>query len=132
MDRTALTAPIRPEVGCKVLRPASVGSALDWTERSDDGLILTVDTSVYREEAVFRACYTFTDRCYLFVERAGAGRLKIRFRKRDPLVSLDRVAGEFGNELINQRIRVTLAEETRSIRELIVSKAFADAQFEQP
>jgi His-Xaa-Ser system protein HxsD len=43
------------------------------------------------------------------------------------MASLTRIAGEFGNELISQRIRLDLAEETRPVRELIVAQAFAEA-----
>jgi His-Xaa-Ser system protein HxsD len=100
---------------------------LDWVERSDDGLTVVVDIVTYREEALFRTCYLFTDRCYLFLDSAGPGRIRVRFRKRDPLTDLLRIVGEFGNELINQRIRFDLAEETRTIRELIVTQAFAEA-----
>ena len=100
---------------------------LDWADRSEDGLTVLIDLSVYREEALFRACYLFTDRCYIFLDPAGTGQIRVRFRKRDPLASLTRIAGEFGNELINQRIRLDLAEETRAIRELIVAQAFAEA-----
>jgi His-Xaa-Ser system protein HxsD len=100
---------------------------LDWSERSEDGLTVIVDLSVYPEDALFRTCYLFTDRCYLFLDPAGPGQIRVRFRKRDPLASLMRMVGEFGNELINQRIRLNLAIETRAIRELIVAQAFAEA-----
>ena len=106
---------------------ASAPVNLEWSERTEDGLTVVVDLSVYREEALFRTCYLFTDRCYLFLDPAGPGQIRVRFRKRDPLASLMRIVGEFGNELINQRIRLDLAEETRVIRELIVAQAFAEA-----
>lgn len=106
---------------------ASVPISLDWLERSDDGLTVIVDLATYGEEALFRTCYVFTDRCYLFLNPAGPGELRVRFRKRDPLADLLRIVGEFGNELINQRIRSDLAQQTRTIRELIVAQAFAEA-----
>ncbi len=106
---------------------APVDDALQWVERRDDYLSLRIDTTLYPEEAVFRACYAFTDRCYLFLERAGEGALRIQFRPRRGSTKLDAIVGDFGNELINQRIRHTLARETRAIRELIVAQAFAEA-----
>jgi His-Xaa-Ser system protein HxsD len=105
-------------------------STLEWVERRDDYLALSLDSTLYPDEAVFRTCYTFTDRCYLFLERETANRLKVHFRRRRQSTNLDAVVSEFGNELINQRIRCTLAHETRRIRELIVEQAFAEARFD--
>ena|SRR5216683_6066424 len=102
---------------------------LDWVERHADRLVLHIDSSLYPDEAVFRSCYTFTDRCYLFLERETAA-LKVSFRKRRQSADLDGIVGEFSNELINQRIRHSLARETRPIREMIVSQAFAEARFD--
>lgn len=50
---------------------AQAGLALEWVERGNGCLTLIVDTTLYPEEALFRACYLFTDRCYLFLERSG-------------------------------------------------------------
>lgn len=90
---------------------------------------MRVDRRVYPDEALFRACYVFTDRCYLFLERDGADYIVVRFRRRHDTLDLQRIVGEFGNDLINQCLRVTLSRETREIRQLIVQRAFADADF---
>jgi His-Xaa-Ser system protein HxsD len=103
---------------------------LNWIERRDDYLALAVDTTLYPDEAVFRACYAFTDRCYLFLHRDSGNRLVVQFRQRRQSTNLDTVVYEFGNELINQRIRYRLAHDTKRIRELIVEQAFAEARFE--
>jgi len=102
----------------------------EWLEIEGGGLILCVDRQLYSDEAVFRACYVFTDRCYLFLEQRGATHLFVRFRRRTDGVDLTAILGDFQNELINQRLRVSLARETSDIRTLIVTRAFADATFE--
>jgi His-Xaa-Ser system protein HxsD len=103
---------------------------VDWIDVREDGLVLRVDRRLYGDEAVFRTCYVFTDRCYLFLECDGVDHLAIRFRRRQAGTDLSGVIGDFGNELINNRLRVTLARETHDIRQLIVSRAFADANFD--
>jgi His-Xaa-Ser system protein HxsD len=108
----------------------SSGLDLQWIEKGEDHLTLLVDRNIYPEEVIFRTCYLFTDRCYLFLEPASDSRIKVRFRKRRQSVALERVVGDFGNELINQRVRHTIAVETRAIRELIVTQAFAEASFD--
>lgn len=87
---------------------------------------LTVDTEIYGEEALFRACYAFTDRCYLFLRDRGPSAVTVVFRKRQSPRTLDVLVEDFANELINQRLRVLLAAETKSVRELIVTQAFAE------
>jgi His-Xaa-Ser system protein HxsD len=107
-----------------------VPDGLNWIEVCDTGLILRVDRAVYTDDAIFRACYSFTDRCYLFLERHGSDQLTIRFGARHRGSDLRAIAGEFGNELLNQRLRQDLAKQTYELRHLIVARAFADATFE--
>jgi His-Xaa-Ser system protein HxsD len=87
---------------------------------------LTVDTTIYGEEALFRACYAFTDRCYLFLRDKGQLSVTVVFRKRRSPRTLDVLVEDFANELISQRLRVLLAAETKNVRELIVKQAFAE------
>ena len=91
-----------------------------------------VDPTVYTLGALFRACYLFTDRCYLFLQPADNGSIQVQFRGRSLETDLVQVAGAFANELINQRIRADLAEETRAIREMIVARAFGDLSSDAP
>lgn len=88
---------------------------------------LTVDTQIYGPEALFRACYAFTDRCYLFLREAGPSKVTVFFRKRQSPRTLEVLMEEFVNELIDQRLRALLAAETKVVREMIVAQAFAEA-----
>jgi His-Xaa-Ser system protein HxsD len=106
-------------------------AGLDWVERQADNLTLSIDTLLYPDEAVFRTCYAFTDRCYMFLQRDTEHTLRVQFRSRRQSVNLESIIGDFGNQLISQRIRYSLARETRPIRELIVSQAFAEARFDE-
>lgn len=100
-----------------------------WTKHvSDKTLTLEVDTAIYSLEALFRVCYAFTDRCYLFLEPATKDTsVVVRITGKKPDLGLDTVAGEFSNALIDERVRRDIATETMSIRELIVAQAFAEA-----
>jgi His-Xaa-Ser system protein HxsD len=105
-----------------VADPAPAGSG-------GDARSLAIDVPLYGRAAVFRACYTFTDRCYLLL-RPGAGEeIVIEFRAKEADTDLDQVLGEFANELIDQRVRDDLAAQTKGIRDLIVRQAFAEADF---
>jgi His-Xaa-Ser system protein HxsD len=102
---------------------------MSWIERVDNGcLAICVDTNLYSLESLFRVCYRFTDRCYLYLESSGPkGYVRVRLSRKSDGSDLAEIAGEFGNELINQKVRADVAAETRPIRELIVAQAFAES-----
>jgi His-Xaa-Ser system protein HxsD len=103
---------------------------MPWNELSDGTLEIEVHTRVYPLTAIFRACYLFTDRCYLFLDSDESGEcIRVKLAGKEGNANLQAIAGEFCNELINQRVRHDIAKETRSIRELIVAQAFAEADF---
>jgi His-Xaa-Ser system protein HxsD len=88
-----------------------------------------VDLEIYGPEALFRACYQYTDRCYLFLTQPSPSKVLVEFRLRPQSQGLADIVGSFANELINQRLRVDLARETQAIRERIVAEAFGEARF---
>jgi len=102
--------------------------SMPWTKHvSDKTLTLEVDTAIYSLEALFRVCYAFTDRCYLFLEPGTTDTcVVVRITEKKPDFDLETVAGQFSNALIDERVRRDIATETMSIRELIVAQAFAE------
>jgi len=107
---------------------ADSGSQYSWIEHlSDQSLRLCVNLDLYPLEVLFRVCYWFTDRCYLFLSSEHSSSVTVHFAKKTIEADLSTIAGEFSNELINQRVRFDIAAETRSIRDLIVAQAFTEA-----
>ena len=99
-----------------------------WTkEVSGKSLTLEVDKEIYSLEALFRVCYAFTDRCYLFLEAASKETdVIVHITTKGSGSDLNTIAGEFSNALIDEKVRREIAEETMPIRELIVAQAFAE------
>ncbi len=89
-----------------------------------------IDLELYPEDAIFRACYKFTDRCYVRLERSGERTVMAEFRAKDGKSDIDAIVGEFANELIDQRLRMDLARETKAVRDLIVSQAFVEGMLD--
>jgi His-Xaa-Ser system protein HxsD len=89
--------------------------------------VLHIDEGLYHKTAVLRACYWFTDRCYLFVARTAPGLLEVHIRAKSgtDAEDLDVVAGEFANALLDYELRRQIDEQTGTIRELLVAKAVA-------
>ena len=97
-------------------------------DHSSSAISIFVDTNVYPLDVLFRTCYLFTDRCYLFLRPTDSlGKIQVSVKPKVQSSDLETVVGEFMNELINQRVRLDIANETRTIRELIVAQAFAEA-----
>ncbi len=113
-------------------KPASTASPASVNEEKGEVASLLVDTTLYTPEALFRACYAFTDRCYLFLKQVSAHEILVEFRRSPSSPALADVVGAFANELIDQRVRADIARETRAIRERIVAQAFAEADFRAP
>ncbi len=86
---------------------------------------LELDEDLYPRDAVQGAAYVFLERSYLFLERAGDKRLRVRLKaKSGDSASL---AGEFENEALSQAYRRRLAAENRALIEGIASRAIAGA-----
>jgi His-Xaa-Ser system protein HxsD len=90
-----------------------------------------IDLELYPADAIFRACYKFTDRCYIRLDRSDERTVMAELRARDDKVDIDVLLGEFANELIDQRLRLDIARETKAVRDLIVAQAFVEAELDE-
>jgi len=97
------------------------------SQRFEDGALrISLPLEVYGLPALFRACYRLTDRCYVYLSPPKAGLIEVTLISKSGRASeTDPSAGEFLNDLVDQRLRVDISEETRAIRDMIVSQAFA-------
>ena len=96
-------------------------------------LTIDIDEGIYTKEAVLRTAYWFIDRCYLFIRRQGPGRLSVQIKVKPATLehpapeSLEIVAGEFTNSLLEYQLRHEVESQTGRIRELLIAKAFSDS-----
>lgn len=92
---------------------------------------LQVDLALYSVDAVIRAAYKFTDRCYLFLSRSGGSLIAAIVPKRKD-ADLEDLLGQFSNELIDQRLRESLDQQFGQVRTLVVAQAFAEGNLLDP
>lgn len=90
-------------------------------------MTIEVDLSIYPLDAVLRACHRFTSRCYSVPRVAGEGLLTVELVARHQGDTLSDLQGAFANALLDAHLRTVIAEETRTIRELLVAQAFCEA-----
>ncbi len=107
-------------------------SSSDLFAIHDSVLSVDLNENVYSRDAVLRTAYWFTDRCYLYITRPGDHLFRVQFKSKAPKSDLDvetleGIAGEFLNSLLDHQIRQDIESETGRVRELLVAKAFAEA-----
>jgi len=94
-------------------------------ERLKDGrLLLRVNKAIYNHEAILAVAYKFTENCYIHIESLNSDYYGVYFTTKDPIKDLVFQVNNFCNELFDQQIRYNLDQSNRSIKELIIKKAF--------
>lgn len=87
-------------------------------------LLVSIPNSLYENEAVLNTTYKFTNKCYINIEPLETV-IEVYFQSKGEDIDLDKIALEFGNELIDQQIRLNTGKEFKLIREELVKKAFS-------
>jgi len=108
---------------------ASPGWDLIELDYQDDArsVRFELDEEVYPRSAIFGAAYIFIDRCYVFLTRPGDKKVGVQLKSKSPdpaAETLEELAGEFANELLNQLLRFNLSESTAEIRKYYMARAF--------
>ena len=105
---------------------------LDY-ERIEDGRIcFKVKKDIYPLKAVYRAAYLLTDDYYIGIDQNSEEYL-IYFSSKErthdgKIKAVDyEDAGRFQNELLDQSMKMAIGNDTRQIRELIVTRALYSA-----
>jgi len=101
-----------------------LGSVVEFL--GPDCAVVRVSRSIYGLPAVFRSAYRFTDGYYLYLRPAGADDLLVFMKPKRLPSDLAEAAGQFANDLIDQRLRLEVSRETSAVRNLIVAQAFAE------
>ena len=85
---------------------------------------MTFDSAVYRLSAIKKAAHKFGGLFHILVEQRDQV-TEVRMKPKAPTASVDALIGEFGNEVLDQELRETVAEETTGIRDLLLAQAFS-------
>ena len=86
---------------------------------------ILVDPRVYRMSAVKKAAYRLGDRCFVKLEVLADGTIRVTLTAKSAGVPADILEGEFLNELLDQDLRETIADETERVRNLLLAQAFS-------
>ena len=94
---------------------------LDYTVQDDGRIEIRVNKELYPLKAIYRAAYLFTDKYYIGLDQTEEVYI-IKFSGKEKDCDYNDV-GKFQNELLNQSLKLALSNDTREIRELIVTRA---------
>lgn len=95
-------------------------------ERNAGGVTLSIDQNIYSRKAVMRASHWHTGELWISISRSDADRLDVSIKPKNDSVDIDRAIAEFQNSLLDAQLRIEIADETATVRDLIVAKAFAE------
>lgn len=95
----------------------------------NNSLVLKVNTKIYSPEALYKTCYVFIDQAYLFLDGDPEREIivVVKGKKKLKKLDLEKLAGEFMNELLSNSLRMNLSKKTLKIREQIISQALFSA-----
>jgi His-Xaa-Ser system protein HxsD len=96
-----------------------------FLHQDNDGLLIEIDLQAYGLSALLRVAYKFTDRCFVHIEPRDKHIMHVRFRAKAVQTSLESIAGEFCNEVLDQRLREIVGQESEPIRNLIMAHALS-------
>ena len=104
-------------------------------DNKDKIIEFKINTKIYSLPAIFRAAYLFLDKVYVFLDGEPEKEITVVFRMKGSSSvphsgtseDLEKITGEFYNELLNQLLREKIGESNAKIREYIVSAALYNA-----
>lgn len=86
---------------------------------------MEVDLGVYGLPSVLKVAEKFTDRCFVHLQHRSERIVEVRLRTKNSEVPLDSIAGEFCNEVLDQRLREIVARESEPVRNLVLAHALS-------
>lgn len=88
------------------------------------GAKLTFTKELYPKEALIKAAFNFTDRAFIHLDADERNYIVTMFAKQNADLPSEQ---EFLNEILAQTARLVVLRRTRSIRELLLARAFASS-----
>ena len=105
------------------------GFDLNLSDKKDQ-IEFIINTKIYSLAVIYQAAYFFLDKVYVFLDGDPKKEIKVIMRdkgEKGGQGELEKIAGDFYNELLNQLLRQKVSQTNAKIREYIVSQALYNA-----
>ncbi len=92
---------------------------------SEDKLYFCINTLIYPVKAIMKAAYIYTSNFYIGFDYENETYISVTFKSKKKVSQdeLEKWAGEFFNELLNQVLRIDIQNRTNDLRQLILGRA---------
>lgn len=90
-----------------------------------DKAIFFVNEEIYSLTSVMKTAYMFIDKVYIYFDYEKEKSIRVEFSSKETYDKnfMEKIIGEFYNELLNQTLRLKIFKDTKNIRELILGRA---------
>ena len=90
----------------------------------------TFSKEVYNKDALLKAAYSYTDRAYIHID-VDENNYIVDVNMKDNSENNDIKLDAFQNEILAQMVRQDIRSKTKSIRELILARAFSSTMISE-
>lgn len=92
---------------------------------SEEQLYFSINTLIYPVKAIMKAAYIYTSNFYIGFDYENETYISATFKSKKKVSQdeLEKWAGEFFNELLNQVLRIDIQNRTKDLRQLILGRA---------
>lgn len=98
--------------------------------QKNNSIIFSVDAKIYSKDVIYKACYVFIDRMYIFLNTSGKrDTIEVTLKGKSTLSkkNIEKLEGEFMNELLNCLVRENVSKRNQKVLEQIVGGAMGSA-----
>jgi len=88
---------------------------------------IKVDLNIYPLEVIYRTCYSYTDKFYLWINSVNERFVEINIKKKNQEDNPN-IKEQFGNDLIDFATRWSINKETSQIRETLIKTALGEVK----
>ena len=92
------------------------------TEKKNSSIILFVNPELYPLDVIYSAAYVFLDRAYILLDGDAKKEVLVQLKPKQEC-DLDKLGGEFSNELLNYAFYKTQSKKNEKIRNMIIERA---------
>ena len=87
--------------------------------------IFEVNLEIYEVDVICKAAYQFIDHTYVYFDVLDTNKVKVYLESKQEISSheIELLGKTFSNELLSQKVRFSVSQQTKNIRELIVGRA---------
>ena len=89
-------------------------------------IIINLNSEIYSLDAIKRASYEYTDRCYILISQDNYGQISLSVTLKE--TAPNNTIQELMNAILDHQIRIDLEQEFGSLRAILVAQALSPTE----